>query len=79
MKIIVKLYGTLAANFPGYDPEKGLELELPDGSSVKKLLARLDIPDNAGCFVSMNSRVVKEDRKLSPNAEVLILQSLAGG
>ena len=79
MIVTVKLFGTLPTHFKDYDPEKGLKLEIPDGSSVKDLLARLDIPDNTGCFVSMNNQVAKKEQKLTANAVIFILQSLAGG
>lgn len=79
MKIHVKLFGTLTARVPDHDPAHGLELEIPDGSSVKDLLARLDLPDHIGLFVSMESRVVTQDRILRHGDTVLVLQSLAGG
>ena len=38
MNITVKLFGTLSDLFPKYDFEKGLELDLPEGSKVADLL-----------------------------------------
>lgn len=79
MKIKVKLFGTLEKGFPGYDSLKGIEVNVPDDSSIKDLLVHLDIPNTKGCFVSMNNRVAKNEDKLINNATVVILQSLAGG
>lgn len=79
MKVTVKLFGTLPTHFPDYDPSSGMDVEIPDGAKVKDLLARLDLPDTRGCFVSMNNRVVDQDRDLSPGAAIFILQALAGG
>ena len=41
MKVQVILYGTLPKNFSGYNHDRGLEGELPDGSSVGDLVDRL--------------------------------------
>jgi sulfur carrier protein ThiS len=79
MKIIVKLYGTLGQEFPGYNPGEGLSVELPDGARVENLLAHLEIPQKKGCFISMNNTIAKLDDKLTENATIMILQKLAGG
>ncbi len=79
MKINVKLFGTLGRDFPGYDVLNGIEVNIPDGASVKDLLAHLDIPKTKGCFVSMNNCVVKDEDQLINNAVISILQALAGG
>lgn len=79
MQIIVKLFGTLPDKFPGYDPAVGMDVEIPDGASVSDLLVRLGLPDRDDCFVSMNNRIAGPDHKLSHKANVIILQSLAGG
>lgn len=79
MKITVKLFGTLAKGFSGYDPVTGMDIDIPDGAKIMDIFAHLDIPEHEGCFVSMNNRVVKKDQKLISNATVHILQALAGG
>ena len=43
MKIRVKLFGTLKGNVSDYDPEHGLEVEIPDGAKVADLLSHLGI------------------------------------
>ena len=79
LKINVKLFGTLGQNFPGYDSLKGMDVDIPDDTRVKDLLAHLDIPETKGCFVSINHCVAKKEDRLIHNAEIMILQSLAGG
>ncbi len=79
MKINVKLFGTLGQDFPGYDSLKGMDVNLPDDARVKNLLAHLEIPKNKGGFVSINNCVAKLEDKLTDQAKVMILQSLAGG
>ena len=79
MKVRVKLFGTLGLDFPGYDPLKGMDVDIPDDARVKDLLAHLDIPPTKGCFVTMNNCIAKEGDKLVNNAMIIILQALAGG
>lgn len=79
MKIIVKLFGTLAQDVPGYQPLKGMDVHLPDGSSVEDLMAHLDIKETSGCFVTIDKAVAQKSHRLVDNSVVLIFQSLAGG
>jgi sulfur carrier protein ThiS len=48
MRIRVKLYGTLSQQFPQYRHSEGMEVEIPDGATVKDLLARLEISEKQG-------------------------------
>lgn len=79
MKVIVKLFGTLAQEFSGYNREEGMDIELPDGSKVKDLLAHLQILKSQGDVVSMRGRILKENDKLEDGALVYILQAVHGG
>ena len=79
MNITVKLFGTLSDLFPEYDFEKGLEVNLPEGSKVADLLAILDISDEQGGTVLMDSRFLSREERLSSGSQVLIFQALNGG
>ena len=79
MKISVKLFGTLSDFFPGYDFEKGLEVDLPEGAKVSDLLKVLDISDNQGATVLMDSRLLSREERLVSGSFVLIFQALDGG
>ena len=79
MKITVKLFGTLSELFPDYDFEKGLDLDLPEGSKVADLLTFLEISDDQGGTVLMDSRFLSKDESLTPGSQVLIFQALNGG
>jgi sulfur carrier protein ThiS len=79
MNISVKLFGTLSDLFPEYDFEKGLEFDLPEGSKVADLLALLDISEDQGGTVLMDSRFLSKEERLSPGSQVLIFQALNGG
>lgn len=79
MKIIVKLFGTLAQEFPGYNHEEGMDIELPDGSEVKDLLSHLEISKFRENVVVMKGRVVKPSDALEKGCLIQIFQSVFGG
>ena len=79
MKIWVKLFGTLPQRYPEYDPEDGLEVEIPDGARVKDLLAYLEISSSDGGVATINNVVVNIEEKLKEGVCVRIFQSAFGG
>ena len=79
MKIQVKLYGTLSQQIPGYQHSQGVEVEIPDGASVKDFLARLEISDNQGAVVIMDGHILKANDTMRSGVAIHVLQSLSGG
>ena len=79
MKVWVKLYGTLSQLFPGYQPSQGIEVEISEGTTVKDLLALLEISDSQGAVVVVEGRVLKADDKIRRGVPVIILQAIGGG
>ena len=79
MKVRVKLYGTLSQGFPGYQHSQGIEVEIPDGATVKDLLALLEISESRRAVVIAEGRVLKADDRMQPGVPVSILQTISGG
>lgn len=79
MNITVKLFGTLSDLFPDYDFEKGLEIDLPEGSRVADLFAYLGISEDQGGTVLMDNRFLAGEERLTSRSQVLIFQALHGG
>ena len=79
MKVTVRFFGTLSQKFPGYDPVKGLEVEIPDGARVKDLLAHLRIPEAKGGVAAVEGMVLKPEDPLKEGAAVHLLQAVYGG
>ena len=79
MKLNVKLYGTLSQQVPGYQHSQGVEVEIPDGASVKDFLARLRISNNQGAVVIMDGQILKADDTMRDGVHIHVLQSLSGG
>ena len=79
MKLNVKLYGTFKNHFPDYETSTGMEMEVPPGTLVKHLLARIEIRENQGGVVVMNGRILKMEDEIPMGGEVQIFQSVRGG
>jgi sulfur carrier protein ThiS len=79
MNVRVKLFGLLPRRFPGYNPEQGMEVLLPQGARVKDLLARLDISKEEGGIVAMNGLVQKAEAELRDGSVVHVFHPIAGG
>ena len=79
MKVRVKLYGTLSQRFPGYRHSEGLEVELPEGATVKDLLALLETSESQGIAVIAKDRILKADDKIQSGVPVNVLQAIYGG
>ena len=79
MKLRVRLFGTLGGSMPGYDPLRGLEIQLPDGARVADLLAELGFSPREAAVVSVDNRIARPDQALAPGCLVRVLQAMYGG
>ena len=79
MKVKVKLYGMLSLHIPEYKPSQGLDVELPDGATVKDLLAHLEILETRSAAVIANGRVLKADDEIQNESSIDVFQSIRGG
>lgn len=79
MKVKVKLYGTLSLLVPEYKPSQGIEVEIPDGATVKDLFAHLEILETRGAAVIANGRVLKADDTVQDGSSLDVFQSIKGG
>ena len=79
MKVKLRLFGTLSQKFPGYDSEKGLEVEIPDGARVKDLLAHLGIAEMKGGVAAAEGVILRLEDTLKEGVCVHLLQAVNGG
>ena len=79
MKVTVRLFGTLSRSYPGYQHPQGMEVEIPDGATVKDLLAVLEIPDSQVPVVIVEGRVLRADDEVRSGALVNVMQPIQGG
>jgi sulfur carrier protein ThiS len=79
LKLTVKLYGTLSRSFGEYDHLSGLEVILPEESSIYDLLVYLNLsPERLG-MISMDGRLLNKKSQLKDRALIKIFQPIAGG
>jgi len=79
MKITVKLFGELKRKMPDYRPDRGLEMDIPEGSKVADLLALLGIPTSPGATVIMEGRVLPLEEKLINGSLINLFHVMYGG
>jgi sulfur carrier protein ThiS len=56
-----------------------MEVEIPEGATVKDLLALLEIAESRGAVVVAEGRVLKADDKMPHGVPVNVLQAIGGG
>lgn len=79
MKVLVKLFSVLRDYVPEYDPQKGIEAELPRGATVADLLGQMGIPTSKAPVVACNGHILKPADVLLEDSILHIFQPVAGG
>jgi len=75
----VRLFATLAAFLPADGRDGTAELDVPEGSTVTDVAARLGIPHDLARVVLVNGRDVGAEARLTARDVVTIFPPLAGG
>ncbi|MDA3790712.1 MAG: MoaD/ThiS family protein [Desulfobacula sp.] len=79
MKLNIKLYGTLSRSFDDYDHLSGLDVLLPEESSIQDLLVYLNVLPKRVGMILMDGKPVQKDTRLKNETQIKILQPIAGG
>ena len=79
MKVQVRLFGTLSQDFTDYRHSEGREVEIPEGATVRDLLALLQLSESRGAAVAVDGLILKADDRIRNGVPVHILQVLSGG
>ena len=79
MKITLEVFGSLRQDLPGYNRERGLEVEIPPGTRLSGLFAQLKLPVSESNMVTVDGRLAEEDEPLTDGASVLVLPYVGGG
>jgi len=79
IRVQVRLYATLRTYAPQQKLGETLVVQLPDGATVKQLIAALGIPDNIVRKVFSQGRAVEEDYVLHDGEDVGMFPPVAGG
>ncbi|RPJ03767.1 MAG: MoaD/ThiS family protein [Deltaproteobacteria bacterium] len=75
----VKLFATLRRFFPGYDPEKGIDLSLEKGSTVEDLIRTLQLPQNEARVIIINGLSKQMTDLVEDGDQVSVFTPLGGG
>jgi len=79
LKLTVKLYGTLRRTFESYDHLSGLNVVLPDESSINDLLAHLNLKSEGLGMIYMDGKPLNKNSQLRNGAQIKIFQPISGG
>ena len=79
MKITLEVFGSLRQRLPGYDPERGLEVEVPEATRLSGLLAQPNLPVPETKMVTVDGHLAEQDERLTQGASVLVLPYAGGG
>ena len=81
MKVKVNLYGTLSQKVSGYRQSQGIEVEVPEGATVKELLSILQIPvlGSQKAVVAIDGCIRKANDEIPSGARAQIFQPMHGG
>jgi sulfur carrier protein ThiS len=63
----------------GYDHARGLEVDLPEDSSIRDLLDELKIAQSKRPVVSIDGSIRKKDHRISDGAQIYVFQPVHGG
>jgi sulfur carrier protein ThiS len=78
-QVTVKLFGTLPRYVPGYDPEKGMNLQLPAGATYGDLLAALGVPERQAGLILARGSMRKLSETVGEGEEVSLFTLVSGG
>lgn len=79
IRITVKVFGTLRKYVPDYDHEKGIKLDILEGSTLGDLIYILRLPPNEARLIFVKGISKKITDTLRDLDEVSIFLPIAGG
>ncbi len=77
MQVTVKLYGNLKRYMPG--KQESAQMELPPGTTVRALLARLGVPDRDVWMSAVDDAVVPDASELHDGDVLEVFEPVGGG
>ena len=77
MRVVVKLYGNLKKYLP--EKRETADLQVPDGTTITALLARLAVPDDKVWMSAVNDTVVGGSTVLQDGDILEVFEPVGGG
>lgn len=79
MELNLELYGTLGRMVDGYEHKSGIDLTLPEKSTLDDLLVHLNLPFPGLGMIFMNNKPLPRTSQLAHGARIKIFQPVFGG
>ncbi len=79
MQIQVQLFATLATYLPKGAHGKGVDLEVPQGSTIQQVLEQLQVPLESVKLIFKNGVHAQKDSSLQENDRIGIFPPIGGG
>jgi molybdopterin synthase sulfur carrier subunit len=77
--LIVFLSSTLRRYIPGYDPDKGHEIQVQKGTTILDLCGQLNIPADMVTIIMVDGRAEDLDHVLHGSERVHLFPAIGGG
>ena len=79
MPLQIFLNATLRQYVPGYNPYQGISLEIPPGTTVAQVIARLGLPAQEVTLIMVDGRRQEADFVLQGNERLGLFPPIGGG
>ena len=79
IRVNVRLFATLRRFYPDYDPEKGMDVKVEEGSTIEKLIQFLRLPENEAKVILINGKSKMATDTIKDGDRVNIFTPLGGG
>lgn len=79
MKVNVRLFASLREYVVDYDPGKGVDVEMEEGSTVEALIQTLRLPQNEASVIFINGALKKTTDPMNDQDLIKIFSPLSGG
>ena len=73
------LSSTLRRYIPGYDPEKGYEIQVQKGTTVSNMCKQLNIPSDMVTIIMVDGRAEEHGYVLNGSERVHLFPAIGGG
>jgi len=79
IQVKVKLFATLRRFFPDYDPERGIDITIEEGSTIENLIQTLQLTQNEARVILINGISKMMTDVIKDGDQISIFTPMGGG
>jgi molybdopterin synthase sulfur carrier subunit len=79
IRVNVRLFATLRRFFPDYNPEKGMDIKVEEGSTIENLIQSLQLPEKEAKVILINGKSKKTSDVITDGDQINIFTPIGGG